>query len=89
MRKGQQGPGVPWWAQIRVGTGWLGPGNTNVDRLGAWVGSTRYGTLPVLPSPHHPWYTHPPVTRTTPVTSTVGTCTYDRFRLVVGDPRGG
>ena len=45
VRKGQQGPGVPWWAQIaRLGY-WLGPGNTNVH---GWI-STRY-TLPVLPT---------------------------------------
>ena len=33
----------------------LGPGNTNQRRLG----STRYSTLPVYPSTHHPGYAHP------------------------------
>ena len=48
-----------------------------------------------LPGTHlytPPWYPPglhaPPVTRTTPVTSTRRACTYDRFRHPVGEPRG-
>ena len=56
----------------------------------AWLG-TGITPPPYLPGPI-PRYTHPvpypPVTRTTPVTSTTGACTYDRFWDTVGEPRG-
>ena len=45
-------PGVPGWTQIRVrARGWV----LAIPIPGCWVG-TRYTTLPVLPSLHHPGY---------------------------------
>ena len=88
VRRALQGPGVPAVGAEAWAMDWLGPGNTNV---GTWEGGW------VVPLP---WY-HPP--RTTPGTpppadmlvpgtntvyGTLGTCTYDRFKGPVGDPRG-
>ena len=60
--EGLAGPECPR-DTVHSGLGyWLGPGNTNVvHRLGGWA-STRYTTLPVLPTPHHPGYSTPPPT---------------------------
>ena len=52
-----QGPGVPGWTQIRVFSGWLGPGNTN-KRVSERVGGYWVGVLPLL---HPPRYTPPRV----------------------------
>ena len=67
---------------------WLGPGNTNVRRLGS--------TPPMYPPgtalPYHPGYP-PPVPHVTAARvhrcrGDPGTCTYDTFEVAVGDPRG-
>ena len=57
--------------------------------LSGWVpGIAHPGTHPYTRSQYPPGPHHPPVTCTTPVTSTLGTCTYDRFSTPVGEPRG-
>ena len=64
MRKGLEGPGVPWWTQIRGWAWGLGPGNTNVAGWvpGGWVPgiapSQHPTTAPprVLPLPTAPLY---------------------------------
>ena len=70
---------------------WLGPGNTNV----AVGGLYRYweGVLPgIAPSQYPARYTPPThtssVAHRTTVPGPLGTCTYDRFKGPVGDPRG-
>ena len=74
--------------------GFRGPlrwsGHLLAAKRAGWVypGITLPGTHPVYP----PRYTHPGTppfcASCTPVLGTTGTCTYDRFREVVGEPRG-
>ena len=80
-------PGVPGWTQITPAGGWLGPGNTNVRWEGGWVGSTP---PPYPPSYTGPGSTQPPAPDQCTVWASRGppvTCTYDRFKTSVGDPR--
>ena len=88
VRRAQQGPGVPWRDTV-AGTG----------IVWALAIPIRYweGGYPVYPSQYPPGIplpvpprvpTHPASMKGTPVYGTLGTCTYDRFEVAVGDPRG-
>ena len=88
MRTGLQGLGVPGWTQIAPYGHWLGPGNTNHGPAGYVPGILP---LPVPPSYRTPGTPTDDLSQrmhhsTGPVT--LRTCTYDRFSVTVGDPRG-
>ena len=72
---------------------WVGPWQYQITGTGWVLGSTRCSTLPVptllAPPRVYPSPTDMLVPGTNTVYWTPGTCTYDRFRCTVGDPRGG
>ena len=88
MRRDLEGPGVPGWTQIPLFLAWLGPGNTNMRQLG----STPPPYPLVLHPGHYPRAPALPARSSAPSSPTgLGTtdlAVYDRFRPVVGDPRG-
>ena len=89
---GAAGVRAPGYHHSRPLQGLPGPLRCILDlSSSSWLGTgiTPPGTHPVYPTlVPYPTPQYPPVTRTTPVTSTTGTCIYDQFGTRVGEPRG-
>ena len=86
--EGQEGPRSAWWTQKQWYRPSVGPWQYQIPYTG-WV-LPLPSQYPVYHPSHQPRYA--PTLAPSPVLPTVagtlGTCTYDRFGDLVGDPRG-
>ena len=88
MRRAQQGPGVALGDAVGLAMPLVGPWQYQCSR---WVVHPPPPSIP-LPGTHLARTPGYPLSSVTPRVTTVaghpGTCTYDRFWTIVGDPRG-